>query len=304
VTRPRPVTLPPEWAQRISGLPGEGGPTGADWVRRLPGMIEDLLQEWRLQPTGDPLTGWTAIVVPVQRHDGSAAMLKICWPHRESAGEHLALRRWAGDGAVRLLAAEPARGALLLEALDPARDLEPVRVDEACEVLGGLLRRLHVPALPQLLRLPDHLALELDQVHADPTTVPRRYLDQATAQLRELSQDPSCEATLIHTDLHFTNVLHRLDGWVAIDPKPMAGHPGYELMPVLRNRTDEYGTGSAVRHLVRRRLEIVCESAGIDLEAAKAWTAIAGLLDIHWNVTSGDEASASLAVAVLKALGD
>jgi streptomycin 6-kinase len=95
-----------------------------------------------------------------------------------------------------------------------------------------------------------------------------------------------------------------VDGWVAIDPKPMAGHPGYELMPALRNRTDEYGTGSAVRHLVRRRLEIVCEAAGIDVEAAKAWTSIAGLLDIYWHVTSGDEASASLAVAVLKALGD
>ena len=215
-----------------------------------------------------------------------------------------ALRRWAGDGAVRLLAADPNRGGLLLEALDPTRDLEPVWIDEACEVLGALMRRLHVPALPQLLRLPDHLDLALARVQADPGTVPRRYLDLATALLRERSQQSDSTATLIHTDLHYTNVLHRHDGWVAIDPKPMAGHPGYELMPALRNRTDEYGTGSAVRHLVRRRLEIVCEVAGIDVEAAKAWTSIAGLLEIHGNVTAGDATSASLAVAVLKALGD
>lgn len=311
------VTLPPDWAQRMSGLPAEGGPTGADWVRRLPRLIEDLLTEWRLRPTGAPMTGWTAVVVPVRRHDGSTAMLKVCWPHLESAGEHLALRRWAGDGAVRLLAADPGRGALLLEALDATRDLGPVWIDEACEVLGGLLRRLHVPALPQLPQLPDYLAGELDEVQADPGSVPRRYLDRATSLLRELSSDPAGTATLIHTDLHYTNVLHRLDGddttdgahradgpWVAIDPKPMAGHPGYELMPALRNRTDEYGTGSAVRYLVRRRLELICEVAGIDVEAAKAWTTIAGLLQIHWNVTSGDEAGASLAVAVLKALGD
>ena len=76
-------------------------------------------------------------------------MLKLVCPGEEEEHEHLALQRWGGDGAVRLLRADPARRAMLLERLDQ-RDLTEVPVLEACEIVAGLYARLHVPALPQL----------------------------------------------------------------------------------------------------------------------------------------------------------
>lgn len=294
--------LPREWLAQMAARPAEGGPAGADWVRRLPRLIGELLEEWGVTPVGPGRTGQTAVVIPVHR-DGQSLALKVGWPHRESTGEHLALRRWAGDGAVRLIAADPGRGALLLEALDADRDLGEELIDAACAVIGGLLRRLHVPALPQLLRLSDFARDQLDRALAGPVTVPRRYLEQTASLLGDLTSQPDSDATLIHTDLHFANILagDRVP-WLAIDPKPMAGHPGYELQPVLRNRVEEMGTGSALRWSLRRRVEIVCEAAGIDEDTARAWTIVHATLDAAG--TGQDDAARSLAIAIVKAMND
>ena len=62
----------------------------------------------------------------------------------------------------------------------------------------------------------------------------------------------------------------------------MAGHPGFELQPVLRNRVDELGTGAAFRWSIRRRLQIVAEAAGIDQEPARLWSLVHTGLQIGW----------------------
>src|SRR5689334_14254414 len=93
------------------------GPAWADWVDRLPGVLAGLIEEWELRPDGEPLHGFTAIVVPVVTRNGLMAVLKVGFPDDESALEHLALTRWEGNGAVRLLRADPHRRALLLEHL-------------------------------------------------------------------------------------------------------------------------------------------------------------------------------------------
>jgi streptomycin 6-kinase len=89
-------------------------------------------------------------VQPVRTADGTQAILKIGSPDdEESEHEHLVLRRWAGDGAVRLLSADPPHRALLLERLNSST-LHSVPDIDACDIVGGLYQRLHVPAMPQL----------------------------------------------------------------------------------------------------------------------------------------------------------
>lgn len=113
----RDPRAPAEWLTWMSRLPAEGGPTGADWVATVDRLARECLDAWDLEVTGAPMTGWTAVVHPVVRRDGTGGplVLKVGWPHVESAQEHLALRAWDGRGAVRLVAADPSRGALLLE---------------------------------------------------------------------------------------------------------------------------------------------------------------------------------------------
>jgi streptomycin 6-kinase len=250
------------------------GPQWQDWVDRLPRLLQAQLDDWALTPDGSPMHGFCSIVVPVRSRDTGPAVLKIALPAEESEHEHLALRRWGGDGAVRLLRAEPHRRALLLERLQ-TRDLKGLWDIEACEIVASLYRRIHVPALPQLRRLPGLVERWTADLAALPRNapVPRRLVEQAITLGTELIADPASSATLIHSDLHYENVLAaEREPWLAIDPKPISGDPHYEIAPMLWNRWDELA--GYVRNGVRRRFYTLVDAAELDIDRARAWVIV------------------------------
>ena len=227
-------------------------------------------------------------------------MLKVGWPHTGARTEHLALRRWGGHGAVRLLRADPSRFAMLLERLDPDTDLRGMPVEQACAVIGDLLATLRVPALPQVPTLTAYARRQADTLASTPHILPRRFVAQARDVAEQLAAEPG-DPVLLHTDLHFANVLAgRREPWLAIDPKPMAGDPAFEVAPVLCNRTDELGGAGSMRAGLVRRLEIVCERAGIDPARARAWT-IVREADNAVELAH-DPHRVTLAVAIIKAM--
>lgn len=288
--------LPEAWLTRMSRRPAAGGPSGAEFARRVRRVIIECLDRWHLVVTGPAATGWTAVVLPVVQ-DGRPAVLKVGWPHVESAAEHTALQLWGGRGAAQLLAADPGRGALLLERLDAGRTLAGLDAFTACDIVGDLLRRLHMPAPPTIPSLADYLRPHLDRL--DDPSVPRRFAARTRALGTELLDDP--HQVVLHTDLHYENVLAgSREPWLAIDPKPFAGHPGFEFQPLLRNRVDELGTGSALRWSVRHRLERAADAAGVDREEARSWTLLHTGLQILWARVDPDRASVH--IAIFKAL--
>lgn len=306
---PTPVPeahAPRDWLTWMSRLPSDGGPTGADWAAEVDRLTRECLDEWDLVPVGAPMTGWTAVVHPVQRRSGDVTqplVLKVGWPHVESAQEHLALRTWNGRGAVRLVAADPSRGALLLERLDATRDLDSLDIEEACAVVGGLYRRLHVPAPPTIRPLAAYLDPYLTQLRQR-TDIPRRVVTRVTGLARDLLADPA-PRVLLHSDLHFQNVLAADRApWLVIDPKPLAGPPAYELQPLLRNRFDELGTGPAMRWSVRHRLEVTCDAAGLDAEVGRLWSIVRCGVEVLWAAFDGDADELSRNLTLLKALED
>lgn len=288
------------------------GPGWADWLDQLPGLVTELLDEWGLTVDGPATHGECALVVPV-RTDGRAAVLKVSWPHWEAATEHVALQRWAGNGAVELFRADPHRFALLLERAG-STDLTPVPIDEACAVIGGLYNRLHVPAPGRLRSLSSQVIDWTDRLAGLPrdAPVPRRLVDRAVGIGRELAADPGTDGTLVHTDLHPGNVLAaEREPWLVIDPKPLSGDPAYEVAPMLWNRWDEALASGDVRSAVRRRLEMVVDAAGLDEDRARAWVQVRMMTNALWVVEeaqgpvpdSGHE-RIGVAVTVTKAVLD
>ncbi len=299
--------VPAPFVDRISRLGPEDGPSGAEWVARLPALLAGLLDDWGLTPFAEVRHGQTAVAIPVLGEDlpRDGAVLKVVWPHAEAATEHLALRRWDGLGAVRLLRADPGRGALLLERLT-TEDLTEVWDEQACEVVGGLYRRLHVDPYPQAPRLSGWARRQAAAL-AEVDALPRRVVERVRVLVDALTADPACDATLVHTDLHYENVLSDGTDWVAIDPKPMAGHPAFEIAPMLWNRADEMGTGASFRYLLRRRAEVLCEAGGIAWEAARDWTIVRETVNAMWALE--DDAAdgrdrVSLAMSIIKAIDD
>lgn len=255
------------------------GPDWAAWVDALPALVRDLYAEWELRPDGWMMHGYCALVVPVVTAGGKRAMLKVSFPEVETEHEHLALSHWAGRGAVPLLRADPRRRAMLLEALRDVSLGEAWDV-EACTAVGELYGLLHIPALNQLRLLSDVVSESAVAMASLPRSapLPRRLVEQAASLSRDFATDPATTGTLIHTDLHYENVLLDEAGeWKAIDPKPLNGDPHYEIAPMLWNRYAELaapGSPESVRDGVRRRFHTLVDVAGFDEARARDWVVV------------------------------
>jgi streptomycin 6-kinase len=295
------VQLPAEFLSQNN--PDE---TWQPWLDALPRLIREVCEDWRLELDGSPAAGVSAAVIPVRDEHGGQTAVKFAWPHPEQRLEHLALQAWRGKGAVRLLRADPGRGVMLLERARPT-DLTSVPLLEAWAIVAGLYRRLHIPATPQYDLLSAHCARWsrelLDLPRSGP--VPRRYVEQAASLAHDFSSDPATDGTLIHTDLHYFNVLAAdREPWLAIDPKPLSGDPSFEIAPLLWNRWDEITASGSVRASVRERFHAMVDLTGFAEERARGWVVVREIVNILWAIqdeatiaADDDWVTASLAIA-------
>jgi streptomycin 6-kinase len=268
-------------------------------VTNLASVTQNQLERWDLRRDGEPTNGPRSTVLPVRTSDGAPAVLKISFPDAESEHEHLTLRRWGGDGAVRLLSADPPRRAVLLERLRP-QSLSMLPDVEACEVVAGLYRRLHVPALPQLRTLTSYLGEWTNGFEALPRSaaIPHRLVEQAIALSRELATDPASTGRVVHGNLHYGNVLAAdREPWLVIAPRPMNGDPHYEVAPMLWNRWDEFS--GQIRDGVRRRFHMLVDATNFDEERARAWIVVRVVRE-----ATRDPARVTKYVALAKAVQD
>ncbi|MBH5335872.1 hydroxyurea phosphotransferase [Streptomyces pactum] len=290
---------------------------GPEWIAALPELITEFLERWDLRPDGAPAHGHAALVLPVTGKDGTPAAVKFQQVTEETAGEAAGLRAWAGQGAVRLLDHDPASGTMLLERLDARRSLASVPDDQAALLkLAELMARLTGTPAPDGLRtlagitdaLLDEVPGLLERV-ADADH--RRLLESCLAAVREVRGEPGDR--LLHWDLHYENVLAPLPGsgrgpWLAIDPKPLAGDPGFELLPALYNRWDDVlATGDTAR-AVRRRFDLLTEITGQERQRALRWTLARVLENAAWELRDEDpelpEEHLVIAGTLLAAAGD
>lgn len=264
------------------GLLGQAtlGPTWAGFIQRLPQLADEITDEWRLSYDGDPSYGYTGLVAPVLTDDGRQAALKIGYLDSDSAGEPVALRLWGGKGAVELWAADPRRGAMLLERLGPD-DLNVVDDLEACQIVGELYGELHRPPSQKLVDIRQLAVRWLRQLSALPRdAMPSRFVEQAVAAApRLLSVEPSA---VIHGDLHYSNVMagKRRD-WLVIDPKGFAGDPAYELTSMLTNRWAECGADPGER--VRERFYRLVDTALLDEGRCRDWVVFRSAVAVSWE---------------------
>jgi streptomycin 6-kinase len=263
--------------------------------------LDDLVAEWDLSPDGDAIQTSRATVLPV-RADGTAAILKVSTSDPGSEHAHLVLRRWGGDGAVRLLRADPHRRAVLLERLRP-ESLESQWDIEACEVVAGLYRRLHVPAMPQLRTLTSYLEEWADGFAHLPRSapIPHRLVEQAVTLCRDLAAEPSDR--VLHGNLHYGNVLAAdREPWLAIAPTPLNGDPHYELAPMLWSRWDELE--GWVRDGVRQRFYALINAAGCDEDRARSWVIVRVVREAARALNRDDAATLTKYVTLAKAVQD
>jgi streptomycin 6-kinase len=263
-----------------------------EWLSALPGLVADCVEQWSLQ-LEEPVDTAHALVLPA-----GDVVLKLNAPsHFEADHEAEALERWAGDGAVRVVARDDPRRAYLCERCRPGTTLSDVDVDRLAVVVELL------PRLSRELKRPHPFRLLADEAERWAEEVPRRFelagrpfertlLEYAVDIFRSADRTASF---LVNQDLHGWNVLRaEREPWLVIDPKPLVGERELDGVGLLRNAAlEDTPTAS-----LRRWLDALAD-LGLDRERTRGW-GVAHALAWAWRDTSGwddDQVAAAREVA-------
>lgn len=293
-----PLDPPERLARTVGAWEGEAGRV---WLAELPGRVAGFVARWELTPERVFAPGGQiSMIVLVRTAEGTPAVLKIGMVTPETEHEHAALAHWDGRGAVRLLRADPAQGALLLERLQADVSLRSLAEPKAMLEAAAVLQRLWVPpavghpftsvgdytgALIPLLRERRELPWAGDA---------RALIDEAVAVHAGLLSAPA-EAVLLHGDYHHGNVLAGARApWLAIDPKPLVGERAYDLAWLGRDRLSTLAAQPGSRAAARRRLAKLGESLDVAGERLRGWAFFRAVEAGVWALSVGDREEGEL----------
>jgi streptomycin 6-kinase len=253
--------------------------------------LRPWLTRWGLMPDGGAFsTPYTRSVLLPVRQAGRPAILKIAGGPEEARGGGL-MAWWAGEGAAPVLAHDPP--ALLMARADDPEALPRMSFDgaddAAMEILCATVEVLHRPrdrAPPKSLVALPRWFRGLREAAPKGRTFARAW-----AVAEELLETPQDEV-ILHGDITHANVLDfGAAGWLAIDPKGLAGERGYDYANIFRSPTLTLVTPEQTR----RRLDVISRRAGLDRTRLLKWVIAHGALSAAWTAEDGLHPGRSLA---------
>ena len=242
MSSPAPVRLQPLTRARVASL----GEAGRAWQAGLPSLLAALAAQWSLTPGRALPGGSSSYVVAVRTADGGEAVLKLALPDAGLAAQAATLRRADGRGYARLLAHDPERHALLLEALGPSLQQSPLGPADQLRLLADTLTQAWLPPA-------GHPEPPPDKAGSLSALVSRLWVEQGgpveeavlTTALeyarRRAAVDPA-ELVVVHGDPHPANLLRvrtpragAASGWCYVDPDGFVADRAYDLGVALRD---------------------------------------------------------------------
>ncbi|HEV7806731.1 MAG TPA: aminoglycoside phosphotransferase family protein [Solirubrobacteraceae bacterium] len=208
---------------------------GQAWLDALPSLQHRLASRWSLR-LRDWLPSRGACVIRAVTVKDEFVIVKIPVIPADTISERLVLEYWGGDGAARLLGADAASGALLIQWVDGRPFVEEVDATRSLRRAADCLRELHRPRRanpPNLPTLEEKLAPwrrsreRQERASRDASAREASRRGREAAVRGWLADSPECGGgAVIHGDLHPRNLLVRRDGsLVAIDPYGVRGDP-------------------------------------------------------------------------------
>ncbi|MFF7727631.1 aminoglycoside phosphotransferase family protein [Streptomyces sp. NPDC008001] len=271
--------VPPE---RLVRALGSGPADGAErqWLASLPERVSEFAERWELTPERVHLPGGrSSVVVLVRLPDGTGAALKLQKPGADAESEHAALTRWNGLGAVRVLRAEPAAGALLLERLQADVSLRSLAEAKAVLEATATLQRLWVrPAEGRsFTTVGDHtarLAEVLRKQSEEPWAADvRTVVDEALEARDALTAGSGEEPSLLHGEYQQGKVLAGDRApWLAVGPRPLVGERAYDLAWLALDRVDTLMASPGAAAIARRRVAKLADALDVDPNRLRDWT--------------------------------
>lgn len=246
------MNLPTEFINNVKRIWGN---EGLAWLQKLPELIEQFAAQWQLKEIKhfDNLS-FNYVAHAYSDLFKNPVVLKIGMPDPSFIKERKALEFYNGDGAVKLLAYDSAKYAMLLECISPGtplRSLFPAHDDRAVEHACNAMKKLHAKPLTSATKFPT-----IDSWFSlfDTLEIPHDLQSQVTQAkefVKELAATPQ-PLHLLHGDLHHDNILRDASGdGIAIDPKGVIGEQAYEVGAFMCNPAelcDQFDVSAILAH--------------------------------------------------------
>ncbi len=284
--------LPEAFVQFMSDV--YGAEAANAWFERLPSLLEECAERWRLEllPPFEQLS--LHYVAPAVRSDGAAVILKTCSLTDEFEHGLAALRLFDGRGIARLLEWDEDHKVMLLERLQPGTmlaSLSPEQDEQATSILAGVMRQLWRPApaghsFPTVEQLGQGLTQLRARYDGGYGPFPPRLVDEAVDLFATFNASAH-ETMLLHGDLQHHNILRSGDAWRAIDPKGVVGDPGYEVGASFYNPMPDILEAPNLEQMLARRVAQLSEELGMERARIRGWGLAKSVLTAWDMVRSG-----------------
>jgi streptomycin 6-kinase len=209
----------------------------------------------------------------------------------------LALRHFAGRGAVRLLRSDA--DAQLLEYAD-GNDLTGLvqngQDEAATALIGDVINALHADASPPpegITPLTQWFRALFVQAETERAKGKDSIFVRAAAVAEPVLADPR-DLRVLHGDIHHENIRQSPRGWLAFDPKGLYGERAYDLANTLCNPRAIYGVETADEARVLRNSAILAERCGIDQRRVLLFLYLYACLSASWTLQDAGEGIANV----------
>lgn len=280
-------SLPQELVTHITA---QCGKPGEEWFDALPAIIKALEKRWDVV-VAEPFPGIEFnFVAAAVRQNGEDAVIKISPPFEqiEIFGEAAYLRNRDGDGAIKLLDVDTEHRAILIERAFPGKNLaelftgnEPDSLKPAIDILRTILRPPPTNS-SEIVKLDDWFD---GMRRYGSTAFPAEYARQALDIYDTLLVQPN-RTFYLHGDYHPGNVVNATRSpFLAIDPKGIIGHIGYEIAVFLNNYHWWQEKRADVRDRLAAALSKFAMAFNISPLELRQWAFAQMVLGAWWNFT-------------------
>lgn len=269
------------------------GDAGGKWLNDLPQIIEELSEKWQIKAEKPFENLSYNYVAPCVFTDGSEAVLKTALPlnNPEIFDEVNYLQIQNGKGAAKVLGFDAENRAMLLEKLNPGKNLKEIfagNEQAAVEIAADLIKKL-------CRKPPDDTEFVLLETwfenffkRAGNTEFPQEYLRKTQEIFYEFNN--SSQKFLLHGDLHHENILSaEREPFLVIDPKGIIGEIGFETSAFLNNHAYWLADDLNLREKLIKAVAHFSESLEIEPRDLYKWAFAQMVLSTWWTFEDGGQ---------------
>ena len=282
------MNIPTLFQEKIINCFGE---PGEKWLQSLEANVTHIAEEWGLTVESAVTNLSYNYVIHVIDQNGNPYILKIGLPGFDFNNEIRTLQFYNGEGCAKLVKADAEKGAMLLEWLQPGTMLctetdEEVVIQNFCNVWKQIRRPLPGAGdFPTVLNWATAFANYQSNYAANDGPIQNEWVEMAAAYLHEIQQS-SLESELLHGDLHHENILFSNErGWLAIDPKGVAGSPYFDVVSFMINHLFTKPDPEA---LLKLRVDLISKLLQLDRDKLLRAAVSMSTLYACWGVEDKD----------------